>query len=293
MNTADVVLTPYASASAMFTDDTPSVTSAALDDTEAASFATANVSPSTPAPPSPVDTYFKLSARVRLTCDSCKYSRTHTESFLHLSLEIGPGCCPSVDDGLRRFFSPETREIKCEKCFSESATQTMEITELPKALVLHFKRFIVEVSSDYSSVSYRKNQSVVSFDPEMSLEAGAGTFLTEFLAHDCEPPASTRKPLSYRLRSVVNHMGASASCGHYTADACREYDDGNDDERGERRWTRFNDSFVTAISASDAIGSSQRTAYLALYELSAERGIHKHCGRKATNRTSSAAPSFV
>jgi ubiquitin C-terminal hydrolase len=277
MNTADVVLTPYASA-CMFTDDTPSVAAVARDDAEAAMFATAaGAAPSstaTPVPPSPVDSHFKLSARVRLTCDSCKYSRCHDESFLHLSLEIGPGC-GSVDDGLRRFFSPETREIKCEKCFGESATQTMEITELPKALVVHFKRFIVEVSSDYSSVSYRKNQSAVSFDPEMSLEAGPGSVLAEFLAHDCEPPVSTGKPLSYCLRSVVNHMGASASCGHYTADAFREYEGSNDDDSGSssgerrRRWTRFNDSLVTPISASDAIESSQRTAYLALYELAA------------------------
>jgi ubiquitin C-terminal hydrolase len=256
MNTADVVLTPYASA--MLTDDSPSVASSVLSGADTLLSSPGN-SEERHKRTSPVESLFKLSARVRLTCDSCKYSRCHEESFLHLSLEIGPGCA-SVGDGLRRFFSPETREIKCEKCFGESATQTTEITSLPKVLLLHFKRFIVEVSSDYSSVSYRKNQSPVAFDPEIELDRDGSSF-SEFVAHDCVPTESTRASLSYRLRSVVNHMGASANCGHYTADAHRLYEDGS------RDWTRFNDSSVSRISASEAIEHSQRTAYLVLYEL--------------------------
>ena len=179
-----------------------------------------------------------------------------------MSLEIGQDC-GSVEDGMRRFFAPEKRELKCEKCFSESATQSMEIVQLPRALLLHFKRFIVDVSPDYSSISYRKNRSVVEFHDALKFDEDAGGFLNDFLASDCLPPRQTTWSASseYSLRSVVKHMGSSANCGHYTADAKRF------DEEGERQWFRFNDDFVTRISKVDATEHSQETAYMVLYEL--------------------------
>jgi ubiquitin C-terminal hydrolase len=209
---------------------------------------------------SPIESSLQTSVCVRLTCDSCKYTRTHKETFLHLSLEIGPDS-GSVEEGLRRFFAPEKRELKCEKCFAESATQTMEITELPKALLLHFKRFIVDVSPDYTSVSYRKNQSVVAFDDRLEYGQDSGGVLTEFLATDCQEPEANSISQAYALRSVVNHIGSTANCGHYTADSEREY------SNGTRRWTRFNDSYVSGLSPAEAIDASQRTAYMVMYEV--------------------------
>lgn len=256
MKADDVVLVPYAlrsqsSSSPPVLRDEPDDSMASDDNEELPSSRS-----------SPVDSYLATTARVHLTCDSCKYTRAHKERFLHLSLEIGPGI-GSVEDGLRRFFAPEKRELKCEKCFSESATQTMEIVELPRALIFHFKRFIVDVSDDFSSVSYRKNQSIVAFDEELTLDEDAGGVLNEFLADDCQPPPPSMSGESpvYALRSVVNHMGFSVNCGHYTADAKRMYDN------GDRQWTRFNDSMVSRISSEEAIEESQRTAYMVLYEI--------------------------
>lgn len=217
---------------------------------------------------SPVNKYFQTEVRVRLTCASCKFTRTHQENFIHLSLEIcadSDGVSGNVEDGLRKFFSPETREIKCEKCFCASALQTMEITRLPRALLLHFKRFIVDVSDDYTSITYRKNQSDVLFDNRLDFKS----VLSEFVADDfafpegfenlhCEHEAGR----SYDIRSIVNHIGASAACGHYTADSLRVY------PGGDRRWNRFNDSYVTSISSHDAIRDSSGTAYMVMYELS-------------------------
>lgn len=252
MNTADVVMTPYDSklpAESRASSSTPP------SPTAKSSGMTAQ--PNDEQSPSPVDEYFKTTVRVRLTCDSCKYTRTHKESFLHLSLEIGSSAT-TVEDGLRRFFSPEKRELKCEKCFSESATQTMEILSLPKALLLHFKRFIVDIGS--FGVSYSKNQSAVTFDSTLEFDEDDGGVLNEFLASDRLPPPTTSISPVYALRSVVNHAGFSASFGHYTADALRRTDDG-------REWIRFNDCYVSRISAREAIEESQRTAYLVLYEL--------------------------
>ena len=96
--------------------------------------------------------------------------------------------------------------------------------------------------------------------------------------NDEEEEDSSLMARRYKLRSVVNHIGSSASCGHYTADAYRLYDDeipsaetiGVTKVSGRRKrdWTRFNDSFVSRISTDDAMGdSSRKTAYMIMYEI--------------------------
>jgi ubiquitin C-terminal hydrolase len=251
MNTAEMILTRYTEENDPLNEQKPTL---AASETDNSSMETSNEGPSQPE--SPLAEYFTTEVRIRLTCDSCKFSRTHKEKFWHLSLEIGPDS-GSVDEGLRRFFAPEKREIKCEKCFCSSATQTSEIIRLPRALLLHFKRFIVDVSEDYSSVTYRKNRSPVLFDEELSLHDHLSV-LTEFTATDYVKPDLAVD--GYSIRSVVNHIGSSASCGHYTADSHRWYDK-------DRRWTRFNDSYVSSISSIEALENSRETAYMVMYEI--------------------------
>jgi ubiquitin C-terminal hydrolase len=196
--------------------------------------------------PTPVDDYFFTRIRARLTCNSCKHTRSHVETYSHLSLEMSSG---SVEEGLRTFFAPTSLELKCEKCFCETATKTCEVIKLPRALLLHFKRFNVEVSPNYCSIIYRKNQSPFEFGYEVSL--------AEFLSEESQTANSC-----FSLRSVVNHIGSSSSCGHYTADAIRRY------PNNEREWTRFNDSRVSQICPEQAMGeASQKTAYMVMYEL--------------------------
>lgn len=271
-------------------------------------------------PFSPVSSNFTTKVRVCLTCESCKFRRSHIETYLHISLDISTGSsdddddvldCPSsssIEEGLRKFFAPEKRDIKCEKCFHTSALQTSEITQLPRNLLFHLKRFIVDVSPDYSSISYRKDQSAVAFDERMELEANTdgenndalrhnrvhddeeGGF-RDFLSIDC----SYVKGAAYEIRSVVNHIGSSASCGHYTADAKRfkrtprKYDSSGEDDSdcysshekenengapqneedsgNDRQWTRFNDSYVSNISSKEAVEDASKTAYMIMYEL--------------------------
>jgi ubiquitin C-terminal hydrolase len=236
-----------------------------VQDTMSSSVVTSSVQQEMPSPAriqaapnsSPIDDYFCTEVRSRLTCDSCKYSRTQIEKYLHLSIDVGSSETTSVEEGLRKFFSPEKRELKCEKCFCESATQTTEITKLPPALLVHFKRFIVDVSPDYSSVTYRKNQSAVEFPASLSLEMDA--LLRDFVAEDVTVPESTMPTApAYHIRSICHHIGPSASCGHYTADANRLYG------AGERAWTRFNDANVSRLTSPN--GAAQ-TAYMVLYEL--------------------------
>ena len=272
MNTADVVLTRFGDQETQrhpqqaTTEQQPMVLSTAIS-------SPAEESPASPEAISPLAEHFTTTVRVRLTCDSCKYTRCHEETFWHLSLEIaGSQTSSSVEEGLRRFFASEQREIKCEKCFCATATQTSEVCKLPRALLLHFKRFIVDVSPDYTSVTYRKNQSAVAFPDQLSLD-GHMSILGEFMAADCTPPpplvdsndcSNVPSPSlsEYQLRSVVNHMGSSASCGHYTADAHRFCN-----STQQRQWTRFNDSYVSSIRPTQAVEEAKQTAYMVLYEV--------------------------
>jgi len=278
---------------------------------------------------SPVSSNFTTKVRVCLTCESCKFRRSHIETYLHISLDIatassdddddddaignlGVPSGSSIEDGLRRFFAPEKRDIKCEKCFHTSALQTSEITQLPRNLLFHLKRFIVDVSPDYSSIFYRKDQSPVVFEERMELDDdddddddddhraddgsdsdplrrggvrqnGEEGGFRDFLAVDCSRPEGA----AYEIRSVVNHIGSSASCGHYTADAyrrkqtatdpadrategvaaVRDVDDDVRDEEPDREWMRFNDSYVSKITSKEAVEDASQTAYMIMYEL--------------------------
>ena len=94
---------------------------------------------------------------------------------------------------------------------------------------------------------------------------------------------------SYKIRSVVNHIGNTANFGHYTAEAYRKScaactypgsgkrsdSDGHVHSgvvRTKRNWNRFNDSFVSQLDEVEAMGDkSQRTAYMITYELEQSR----------------------
>lgn len=73
---------------------------------------------------------------------------------------------PSVDQCLERFFSPEEREIKCEKCEDgRFATQTMKILSQPKAMLLHLKRFVMvetmstdDAATTGEDICFKKNK---------------------------------------------------------------------------------------------------------------------------------------
>lgn len=230
---------------------------------------------------SPVEAHFATEVRTTLQCNSCKFSRSKTELFRCLSLDVAAtdtlsDTCPtSVEECLYRFFSSEKREIKCEKCFFDTATQTSEISKLPRALLLHFKRFIVDVSPDYLSVSYRKDARQVQFCDEIVVDAKAeknvegATSLADFLSPDCAVPARVGEngsPGTYKLRGIVNHIGKNANRGHYTAVTYTGAPESGDESLV---YTKFNDECVVPISAEAATGKqAQSAAYILLYALS-------------------------
>ena len=66
---------------------------------------------------------------------------------------------------------------------------------------------------------------------------------------------------TYRLQSVVHHLGLTASSGHYTADSVRASIDGGE------QWVRFDDG-VTRETSLSAIVENEKTrgdAYMLMY----------------------------
>jgi ubiquitin C-terminal hydrolase len=170
----------------------------------------------------------------------------------------------------------------------------------PKYLILHLKRFIfVEkpIPTDQENAPpnspssrppveyvFRKNKTPVKLVNQLSLEAFCS-----------EPPLQ-----DYRLRSLVHHIGGSASSGHYTADAIRPYrsvapptpdestpaspadtpssttlgapatnDKGAAAKEPEEEWITFDDSnsCKTTLDKIQASKFKSQTAYMLLYSL--------------------------
>jgi len=93
---------------------------------------------------------------------------------------------------------------------------------------------------------------------------------------DDEPSETTQPASQYSIKSIVHHMGARASSGHYITDAVRlcekEESEENPSPSGGKEpcWVTFDDS-SSCKTSWDKIESStykKTTAYLLLYTLS-------------------------
>lgn len=216
---------------------------------------------------SPVEKHFSSFVDVRLTCDSCSYTRSKTEMYRYLSIDLVMPQ-PNVEDGLKRFFLPEKIDLKCEKCFFERATQTKKIVKFPKSLLIHFKRFVINttLNEGIPTTTFTKNHSPVEFDRTLDTNG----FLLGGAIDDCDTMKDNDHDEYYncssrfRLVSVVHHIGRNASCGHYTADGLRTVDH----DELNRRWLSFNDDYVIDKEEYDVVnGTSQASsAYMILYE---------------------------
>ena len=190
--------------------------------------------------------------------------------YRYLSIDIDHGDVQdgdtkrAVDKCLESFFQPEDREIKCEKCdYGRTATQTMRILSRPTSLLLHLKRFVIvekapsdnnDTENNEFEITFRKNKAPVQLNESLSLES--------FMA-DSSEHAET----SYKLQSIVHHLGSTAESGHYTADSAR-LDNENDNKE---TWVSYDDGDAseTSLGTIQKSVENQRTAYMLLYNLEA------------------------
>eukprot|EP00536_Pseudo-nitzschia_multiseries_P008550 jgi/Psemu1/287871/fgenesh1_pg.219_\ len=218
----------------------------------------------------PTDEFFRWNVRVCLECKHCGYSRSKEEMHRYLSIDIGheninpwePGFVkPAVDSCLARFFSPEDREIDCEKCkVGKVATQTMTIRSLPKVILLHLKRFIVAerfgVGTGAKELVLKKNKVPVELSHTLSIDQ------TLLNLDDDDGDGNFSGSKSYKLRSVVHHLGNTLKSGHYTTDALR-----TNPLDGKDRWVSYDDGNTGELEEETVVGSNsnQNTAYMLLY----------------------------
>jgi len=209
----------------------------------------------------PTDEYFHLKVRVCLECKSCGYSRSKEELYRHLSVDVGEdadGESWGVERSLEQFFQAEDRELNCEKCENgTSATQTMEIISRPKAILLHFKRFIV-TQKDNGEMVLRKNKAKIPLRDSLSLSS--------FFSSKEEGPNGL-----YHLCGVVHHVGNTAFSGHYTTCAKRKLDEESAESSTnvEEQWVFFDDTVGERRTVNYVTGNetNQKNCYMALYEM--------------------------
>lgn len=179
--------------------------------------------------------------RSTLTCQSCRHASTTFDPFWDLSVPIpsrGKSRSISISDCLRAFVEEETldgdEKPVCSGCRKRTVcTKGFTIQRFPKVLILHLKRF--------SGERYRSKLTTLVDFPLDGLDLSP-----------CAAPGN--RPSRYRLYGIVNHSG-SVHSGHYTA-YCRH-------PARESSWYEFNDSRVSAVSASSLVTPE---AYVLFYE---------------------------
>lgn len=236
------------------------------------------------APTNVVDLHFCSEILVTFTCTDCQAQRSKRETFRHISLGLDSITSYSVEEAFNDYFKPEKRDICCERCGCDTAIETMKFSRLPNALLLHLKRFIVDLSPNFL-LSYKKNNAKVLFHEELDLTPycapncvsglpneespiisqcpviDTDVFCNSFAA-DVEQPTGELNA-KFKLKSSIHHIGANASRGHYSADVLTR-------NRDHDLWMRCSDSVVTPCSdiGNTILGEqSQQRVYMLMYEL--------------------------
>ncbi|GLH14470.1 Ubiquitin carboxyl-terminal hydrolase 36, partial [Gryllus bimaculatus] len=206
----------------------------------------------------PLNQIFGGYMRTEVNCLQCRGVSTTFQHFQDLLLDIRRAS--TLDDALASYFQRERLDgddaYRCERCHKKvSATKKFSIEKPPFVLCIQLKRF--------SMVGGKINKHV-SFTQRLDM--------TRFLC----PQSAYRgsQPLTYRLVSMVTHMGTSVHCGHYTAIA----------QTSTGHFYQFDDSAVRPISLNAAL---ETNAYIIIYEL------ERIDARQTQNHSSSSKPATV
>ncbi|XP_016969554.2 ubiquitin carboxyl-terminal hydrolase 36 isoform X1 [Drosophila rhopaloa] len=174
--------------------------------------------------------------RSEVRCLSCSHVSITFQHFQDLLLDIRKA--DSLEEAFDGHFSRERLEdmgYKCEGCKKKvSATKQFSLERAPITLCIQLKRF---------SMIGNKLTKQISFKPRIDLSKYAA-----------RSPAAQAQPLTYRLVSMVTHLGVSQHCGHYTAIGSTE----------SGSYYNFDDSYVRPISMQSVCNTN---AYIMFYEL--------------------------
>ncbi|KAH8364174.1 hypothetical protein KR084_003451 [Drosophila pseudotakahashii] len=194
--------------------------------------------------------------RSEVRCLSCNHVSITFQHFQDLLLDIRKA--DSLEDAFEGHFSRERLEdmgYKCEGCKKKvSATKQFSLERAPITLCIQLKRF---------SMIGNKLTKAIAFKPRIDLSKYAA-----------RSPAAQAQPLTYRLVSMVTHLGVSQHCGHYTAIGSTDVGS----------YYNFDDSYVRPIAMQSVCNTN---AYIMFYELdlsqSASPAANRPNGVRLTN----------
>uniref|UniRef100_A0A2A4JTC6 Ubiquitin carboxyl-terminal hydrolase n=1 Tax=Heliothis virescens TaxID=7102 RepID=A0A2A4JTC6_HELVI len=170
--------------------------------------------------------------RSTVRCLACHHLSTTYQHFEDLLLDIRKHS--TLDEALDSFFSRERLEdlgYKCEACNKKvSATKQFFIERAPMVLCIALKRFSLAGGKLSKHVQFRKKIT-----------------LNKYMYN------KSHQQLSYKLVSLVTHLGPSQNCGHYTA--IGQAPNGN--------YYQFDDSCVRPLPLSAVLGTN---AYIMFFE---------------------------
>ncbi|XP_046868131.1 ubiquitin carboxyl-terminal hydrolase 36 isoform X1 [Drosophila willistoni] len=185
----------------------------------------------------PLNQIFGGYLRSEVRCLSCNHVSITFQHFQDLLLDIRKS--DTLDEAFDGYFSRERLEdmgYKCEGCKKKvSATKQFSLQRAPITLCIQLKRF---------SMIGNKLTKQISFKPRIDL--------SRFAARS--PTAQGQLPLTYRLVSLVTHLGVSQHCGHYTAIGLTE----------SGSYYNFDDSYVRPIAMQSVCSTN---SYIMFYEL--------------------------
>eukprot|EP00931_Biecheleriopsis_adriatica_P103920 TRINITY_DN78703_c0_g1_i1.p1 TRINITY_DN78703_c0_g1~~TRINITY_DN78703_c0_g1_i1.p1 ORF type:complete len:603 (-),score=107.75 TRINITY_DN78703_c0_g1_i1:4-1770(-) len=227
--------------------------------------------------------HFDSEVQKQLVCIQCQQSRILSERFRDFSLDFpdrlpAGGAC-SLSSMLSAYFQRELVEAKCAHCTATAANMEKCLTEPPRVLVLHLKRFIPNIEKQ----CYEKQHQSVDIPSQLDLSSvgscssTAGSSPARLPARPLagsSPPgaeveqgsgagSSTAEGPRYSLRAIVAHEGSSPRSGHYVSYARSK----------DGVWRLYDDSRVTVFSKSEEPQKDLgRKAYILFYVLNSPDG---------------------
>ncbi|XP_065084528.1 ubiquitin carboxyl-terminal hydrolase 36 isoform X2 [Ochlerotatus camptorhynchus] len=189
--------------------------------------------------------------RSEVKCGSCGHVSTTFQHFEDVLLDIRK--VSSIDEALKMYFAREHLEemqYKCEACKRKvAATKQFSLERAPFALCIQLKRFSM-MGGKINKVLELKNR-------------------LDLTPYSSKSAASSGK-LTYKLVSMVTHLGNTQHCGHYTAIGGTE----------SGTYYVFDDSSVRPMSMQHVTSTN---AYILFYEMeSVQNGIKPSASSTAT-----------
>lgn len=184
----------------------------------------------------PINQIFGGYIRTEVKCLQCRHVSTTFQHFQDLLVDIRKAS--TLDEALSSYFSREqldNNDYKCEACKRRvPATKQFSLERPPKVLCVQLKRFSVVGGKISKHIGFKQT---IDMGPYLWKEPG-------------EPTQS----LTYKLMSIVTHMGPSVNCGHYTAVA----------KVSTGQYYSFDDSCVRPLSLSNVFSTN---AYIMIFEM--------------------------